>query len=108
MEAARRFVVKYWTERLNEKGGAIRDSKTALQEWAHSFNGSSPVYTTARQSGPDHDPTFVIKVEIEGIPGATGKGRSKRSAQQAAAEAVLLREAVWIRAADGSIKENPS
>jgi ribonuclease-3 len=106
IDAAKRFVDRYWNKRLIEAGGAIRDSKTALQEWAHSHCGVTPSYKVSKRSGPDHDPTFVVEVEIEGTRSGIGKGKSKRAAEQAAAQCVLLREAVWLQTADGTIKEN--
>ncbi len=106
LEAANKFVTRYWSGRLIEAGGAIRDSKTALQEWAHVQTGATPKYRVSRRTGPDHDPTFVVEVTIADTKSATGKGRSKRVAEQAAAQAVLLREAVWVQTADGTIKEN--
>lgn len=106
IDSARHFVMKYWTDRLNEQSGAIRDSKTALQEWAHTQGNTTPVYRIARRSGPDHDPTFLVEVEVAGAGITSGKGRSKRAAEQAAAQALLLQERVWFREADGSIKES--
>ena len=106
LEPAKQFVEKYWKKRLLEEGGAIRDSKTALQEWAHIKTGATPVYKVIKRSGPDHDPTFIVEVEIEGTKNAQGRGKSKRAAEQAAAQAVLLREAVWLQTADGTIREN--
>jgi len=106
LEAASRFVQKYWQNRVLEDNGAIRDSKTALQEWAHTQSGATPVYKIVKRSGPDHDPTFVVEVEMQGAKNAQGKGKSKRAAEQAAAQTVLLREAVWLQTANGAIKEN--
>jgi ribonuclease-3 len=106
IDAAKFFVNKFWNKRLMEDGGAIRDSKTALQEWAHTHCGAMPTYRISKRSGPDHDPTFVVEVQIEGTKSSTGKGKSKRAAEQAAAQSVLLREAVWLQTADGTIKEN--
>lgn len=106
MEAARKFVRRFWEKRLIKDSGAIRDSKTALQEWAHIHSGATPVYKVAKRSGPDHDPTFVVEVELQGTENAQGRGKSKRAAEQAAAQSVLLREGVWVQTADGTIKEN--
>jgi len=106
LEAARAFVARYWGERLHQVGAGTRDSKTALQEWAHTHVQATPVYNIAGRSGPDHDPTFVVEVKIDGLEAQRGQGRSKRSAEQAAAEAVLLREGAWKRNSDGSIEEN--
>ena len=63
------------SEAGDEMEGANRDSKTALQEWAHSNTFQTPVYKVADRKGPDHAPTFVVQVVIEGTEGATGKGR---------------------------------
>ena len=104
--AAKKFVHQFWNQKLQGAGGAIRDSKTALQEWAHVKTGATPAYRVIKRSGPDHDPTFIVEVEIQGTEGAAGRGKSKRAAEQAAAQAVLLREAVWLQTADGTIKEN--
>ncbi len=106
LEAASKFVHKYWKSRIHEAGAGIRDSKTALQEWAHVRTSTTPTYTIAARTGPDHDPVFSVTVSIEGTEKATGKGRSKRTAEQAAAEKILLREGVWIKMKDGTIKEN--
>ncbi|TIT20210.1 MAG: ribonuclease III, partial [Mesorhizobium sp.] len=44
----------------------------------------------------DHDPLFTISVKVGAYPPATGSGRSKREAEQAAATALLLREGIWL------------
>ena len=105
-KAAMAFVTKYWKSRIHCAGAATRDSKTALQEWAHTKTSSTPTYAIAERSGPDHDPIFTIEVKIDGVEGAKGQGRSKRAAEQSAAQEILLRENVWIMGADGIIEEN--
>lgn len=35
--AANAFIERFWQARINDKASARRDSKTALQEWAHSL-----------------------------------------------------------------------
>ena len=105
LPAVEKFVTKYWNQRLHQKDAGNRDSKTALQEWAHSQSFPTPVYSIKDQSGPDHAPVFTVEVVIGGSEGAVGTGRSKRSAEQEAAQAVLLREGAWVLREDGSIKE---
>ncbi|MCY1301449.1 Ribonuclease 3 [compost metagenome] len=56
-----------------------------------------PVYAIVSRSGPDHDPLFTVEVTVKGFAPETGEGRSKRIAEQAAAEAMLYRETVWKR-----------
>ncbi len=77
-----------------EAGGAVgaRDPKTALQEWAHAKHRTTPSYATVRDSGVDHDAErFTVEVSIGSQPWGSGTGRSKRSAEQAAARAALAR-----------------
>ena len=105
LDAARTFVERFWRDRLHMADAANRDSKTALQEWAHSKNFQTPIYEIAERDGPDHDPTFLVTVTVGGTKGARGKGRSKRAAEQKAAETILLREGAWVKKADGTIEE---
>ena len=105
LTAAQAFVRRFWLDRLHSADAGNRDSKTALQEWAHANSFGTPVYKVHSQSGPDHDPTFVVEVLVEGVEGSKGQGRSKRSAEQKAAQAVLLREGAWVEESDGTIVE---
>lgn len=95
LEAARGFIERCWRERAAAPGAARRDPKTELQEWAHQVSKSSPLYVIEKREGPDHDPLFEVSVTIAGVAPATGSGRSKRQAEQAAATAILVREGVW-------------
>lgn len=96
LEAVRPFIHAHWSGRAKSEFAARRDAKTQLQEWAHQLPGSRmPVYRVESREGPDHDPVFTVLVAVEGIEPARSKGRSKREAEQAAAEAMLLREGVW-------------
>lgn len=99
LEAARRFIERYWTARLTEPVARLKDAKTALQEWAHA-NGvhETPVYRQVGRSGPDHAPIFTVEVAVTRQDPARGEGPSKRLAEQAAAEAMLVREGVWEKA----------
>ena len=98
LESARSFVRRYWEERSEGANSGRRDGKTELQEWAHARGLESPSYRVARREGPDHEPTFTVIVSLDGEERAQGRGRSKRIAEQAAAERVLRAEGVW----DGS------
>lgn len=95
LEAARSFISRYWEKRSRVPTAARRDPKTELQEWAHQMTKTAPVYVVERRAGPDHDPVFDVSVAIAGYEPATGTGRSKREAEQAAATTVLIREGVW-------------
>lgn len=92
MEAARQFIERYWADAFASLNSDMRDPKTALQEWAQSGPlKSTPSYRLLRREGPDHAPRFVVEVSAAGQEPATGEGRSKREAEQAAARAMLER-----------------
>ena len=93
-EIARDFVVREWTPLLDNDMGAMRDPKSALQEWAQGQGAGLPQYEIISRAGPDHAPEFVVEVIIEGIAPASGKGASKRRAEQAAAAVVIEREKI--------------
>lgn len=95
LEAARRFILKYWKDRATKADGAKRDAKTELQEWAHATRQVTPSYHVIERSGPDHDPRFTVKVEVAGLAPEIGVERSKRTAEQVAATKLLEREGVW-------------
>lgn len=69
-----------------------RDPKTELQELLHasSRGAAQPVYRIESTEGPEHAPVFVVTVEIDGEVCGRGRGSSKKSAEQAAAEEALL------------------
>ncbi len=92
-EAAALFLRRIFASAL-EAGGAsgARDPKTALQEWAHAKFRATPDYENVADSGTDDDAQrFTVEVRIEGETWGCGTGRSKRSAERAAAEAALAR-----------------
>ena len=98
MKAARAFVDRYWADAIAALTADMRDAKTALQEWAQARKGhdrSAPVYRQTAREGPDHAPLFTVAVEVAGEDPATGEGRSKREAEQAAAKAMLVRLGQW-------------
>ncbi len=64
--------------------GAGLDGKTALQELVASL-GKSTLEYQVRESGPDHDKSFEATALVGGEAIATGNGKSKREAEQAAA-----------------------
>lgn len=101
LEAARRFIGRYWEGRSKAPTAARRDAKTELQEWAHQVAKASPLYVVESREGPDHDPVFEVSVRIAGVRPASARGRSKREAEQAAATAILLREGVWAGKVEG-------
>lgn len=92
---AAQTVIKDLWQPLLETTGPDPDAKTALQEYAQSRRRGLPKYTEIERSGADHAPRFVVEVTVEGLKPAQGVGPSIKKAQQAAARALLLREAIW-------------
>jgi ribonuclease-3 len=93
--AAQHVVKRAWEPRLAGSTHKRRDAKTDLQEWGQARGRKTPVYRIISRGGPDHAPVFEVIAEIDGLEPARGQGRSKRHAEQAAAEVFLRREGVW-------------
>jgi ribonuclease-3 len=68
--------------------GAALDWKTALQELSAVRGLGVPDYRLD-ESGPDHAKRFVAVVHVGGQPQGQGDGRSKKEAEQRAAEAAF-------------------
>lgn len=67
-----------------------KDPKTLLQEFLQAKHLPLPQYTIESTEGAAHKQTFIISCSIEGLAEKTlGKGTSRRSAEQLAAEAML-------------------
>lgn len=64
------------------------DHKTQLQEIAAARHDAVPSYEIT-ESGPDHAKMFFASVTINGEAFGQGEGRSKKAAEQSAAEAAL-------------------
>ncbi len=67
------------------------DAKSRFQEWAQAERRLTPVYRIVREEGPDHAKLFTAQVLLGGEVVGEGSGRSKRTAEQAAAEVALSR-----------------
>jgi ribonuclease-3 len=92
LESVRAFVRGTFGPLLEEAKGnhsLLTDAKTRLQELMLALFRRSPVYEVAEESGPDHAKTFVIHLRLNDRTLACGKGRSKKEAEQDAAEQFL-------------------
>ncbi|MEQ1701598.1 MAG: ribonuclease III [Ilumatobacteraceae bacterium] len=65
------------------------DYKTVLQELTARQFDTAPVYVLS-DTGPDHDKRFFATVIVAGETVGAGEGRSKKTAEQAAAEQAWL------------------
>jgi ribonuclease III len=66
------------------------DFKSELQEWL-ARSGSVVSYEVVSEAGPPHDRRFEIRATVNRDEVGTGEGRSKKEAEQAAAQQALLR-----------------
>ena len=67
------------------------DPKTELQEALHTAGSEAPTYLLECVEGPEHAPTFVSVVQIDGQIAGRGSGPTKKASQQAAAAEALSR-----------------
>ncbi len=90
-EHARRIVIAHWSGLIERRAAAPgrRDYKTRLQERL-AQNGMHPHYEVT-ESGPEHDKRFEARVSAGEELLGTGRGTSKKRAEQDAAHAASQR-----------------
>jgi ribonuclease-3 len=88
LEAARALVHRLFDRLLAEapRRGAGLDWKTSLQELTAAAGLGVPEYLV-EESGPDHRKEFTATVVVAGKSYGAGDGRTKKEAEQKAAEA---------------------
>lgn len=67
----------------------FKDYKTSLQELTQAHYGTTPEYQLIAAHGPDHKKEFEVAVIIDGKRYASAQGKSKKQAQQEAAQIAL-------------------
>jgi ribonuclease III len=87
-EAVVAIIDRLFSERLRVAAERVwgADFKTTLQELTARRGDAAPQYR-AESSGPDHAKQFTAEVWISDVLLGTGVGRTKKAAEQAAAEA---------------------
>lgn len=88
-EAAFAVARRIFEPRLYDSAPGHRDPKSRAQEWAQANLGGTPSYRLVGSQGPDHDREFTVALDLHDEEVATGVGRSKMEAEQAAARAAL-------------------
>ena len=91
-EKAQSYVLRQFEDHLNkvENGSTkVRDYKTMLQELVQRKADSHVVYELLCASGPDHAKVFEFAVKLNNEVLGTGKGPSKKAAEQQAARQAL-------------------
>ncbi|HSR12796.1 MAG TPA: ribonuclease III [Thermodesulfobacteriota bacterium] len=74
---------------MAEKESFYQDFKTKLQEFSQEVLKATPRYVMVKEFGPDHRKVFGAKVLIQGKVAGVGAGKSKKEAEQRAAQKTL-------------------
>jgi len=74
-----------------ERGEYVKDYKTLLQEVVQKNNDSKILYEIIEESGPDHHKMFKVAVIVNTKQLGIGLGRSKKEAEQLAANQALIK-----------------
>jgi len=90
-ECERDFVVRIFRGELDRahEFNRVWDFKSRLQNHCQAEHIGLPVFELIRSDGPDHKKEFEIMAWVGGVPSGTGRGASKKEAEQNAARAAL-------------------
>ena len=72
-----------------QHGLLVKDYKSQLQEILQKAGPRDIVYELANESGPAHNRSFEVRVYVEGQCLGSGLGKTKKAAEQQAAQAAL-------------------
>lgn len=90
MEAARTHILRFIPQNIkNNSKMAFGDFKTVLQEIVQQNPEEKVEYVLIGEEGPDHNKRFVVEVKLNSQVIGSGKGRSKKDAEQLAAKEAL-------------------
>ena len=91
IEICKKFIQTNILEPALKKGEHLVDEnyKSQLLEYAQANKLAVPVYQIISEEGPHHDKTFVAEVVIGEKVLGEGKGKSKKEAEQNAAQVAL-------------------
>lgn len=91
IEAASTYVMRFMEDQIAQTKTNFRnlDCKTHLQEIIQKISKVPVHYAIVDEKGPDHNKVFVAEVTHEGKVLGQGSGKSKKEAEQNAANAAL-------------------
>lgn len=92
LEAAQKYVIGFLPKNINrDTAKALNDHKTVLQEVIQRNPEERVEYVLVDETGPEHDRQYMVNVVLNGAVIGSGKGHTKKQAeQQAAREALVL------------------
>ena len=88
LEITNNFIIKNLENEIKiaSQNVGVKDYKTVLQEILQKHGDVDIKYKIIKESGPDHNKTFVSEVIYNGKILATGQGKSKKQAEMDAAK----------------------
>ncbi len=90
LEPVKTFLIPFLEqERSQQRRPKFKDYKTMLQEIVQQNPGEKIEYELKGESGPDHNKQFLMEVHLNSNVIGTGRGRSKKEAEQQAAKEAL-------------------
>lgn len=91
LDEAEKFIINNLKRaiELSTKHVGMKDHKTVLQEKLQENGDVCIKYTVIKETGPDHNKIFTVKVEVDGKELAIGEGRTKKNAEMDAAGKAL-------------------
>jgi len=89
MDAVRNIIVRLFAPIAEKPKKQKKDNKSTLQEILQKKSKETAVYTVVAESGPAHQKEFVSEVSHKGKVLGKGAGKSKKEAEQNAAEIAL-------------------
>jgi ribonuclease-3 len=86
--SAKDFVMRYLKQQIQAvlEDDYNHDYKTSLQEYMQKRWRKVPTYTLVKRTGPEHDFTFHMEVNVNGTVFGPAEGRNKKQAEQRAAK----------------------
>ena len=91
IDAARSFILHAFREELSLCRPVDSENyKSQLQEYTQRELGKTPEYLVVGESGPDHAREFLISAKVGDVMYESGRGRSKKEAEQQAARNAVL------------------
>ena len=89
VKVVEKFILDLWSNYIDSTLQNIVDSKTRLQEYSLKKFKKLPSYKLIENTGPRHKPIFKVQVKIKNTKATSGKGLSKKDAEQNAATQLL-------------------
>ena len=89
VKVVEKFILDLWSNYIDNTLQNIVDSKTRLQEYSLKKFKKLPSYKLIENIGPRHKPIFKVQVKIKNTKATSGKGLSKKDAEQNAATQLL-------------------